>query len=1667
MGMPAHASVPQMNQKPYARALVDERMPTAELTDQKGAARQFAQHCKEQAARETDPTIKARLTYEEGRVAESLSEWGEAARFYQMAHSLDPTLTPALAGLARTRALQSQWEATLAALRELVERSRTKQQRAAMHLLRSLIFEARLGKCKDARAEVQQAHRLHPSHAGILAALARCARRDKDWPALDSALAELAERGESDIPWSATLTAERARIAQYLRKASPDALRLYQLALARAPLSTSAALAVEPLLCLSGDTEELIQLYVRRAQLLREPTARAAHFFSAASVAERKLDDTARAVELTEEAWQVCSDDLATLRQLADLYERRGDAEGLLHALDRLDQRLQNRAEQAHLNVKMGRLLSEKLDQAEEAIERLERARSLDPAQLDAAYPLIRLVEAKGQHQRAYEILTAAEKASNSVDVRIELHLRMARCCEKRLNRADVAIAHHQAILSLQPEHREAFHEAVRLLEASSRWEEVTQLHERAVTHARDDDVAIAHLLAMGQLLEFQLHSPERAITAYQRILERRPDQLTAHHCLQRAARNARNYELVLDSLVAESGAQKDKRVRVSLLHQAGLVAQLDLTDASRARTLFEQALTIEPTSRPTLDALARLHGEEGRPSERLKCLARLLRTESEPSERAARHLEMARILENELTEWEQALQNYGEAWKLGAREAFDAVVRILERQRQHEELADFLESALAEQAETATRARTRIYLGEIYEWTLGQLPEALKAYQGALEEDPQSARAHAAAVRVLEQGNEHKKTVQALLRWREVTTDPALILWLELRSVELLESLDRDSGAALGLLDQLREREPAQSAALYAWLRSCRKEQRADALGAILKTIEGAHSRSAVLHELLVLDDGGGHINETTSTWDVTQSLTKLDPGDLVALRIAELEALSRPHAGQLAEVDAKLASAYETAAVGQPETLAAMHRVRLGDALVASAPMEALAHYRSALERDPAQLGAVRGMTHIAESWEKPALLEEVADLEGKVTRDKERAARCLLRAAELEHQSGQTDRAIEELDRALMHHPESMAAAQMLHGLLSEREAFDQLVQVLSRAAESCRDAQKAAAHWVAIARVTADRLDDLPQAIAILSRLDKTGRATAAARLDLAEYFGRDRQWKAAVSQLEQALDQVRDRSVHLAVHLHLAEILHERLECLPDAARHLREVLELDSHHQGALRRLLVIQMKEEAKEARETVQKLIEASSGKEQAEGYLAEGILAEKAADPTSAAQSYARAIAIVGLQPPDAAEKLRALLEHSQKTKLDWQGYEKALAHFAGQSEPGQHQARVLLELADVVQRRSKPAAIASLRSGLQKNPASRSLRARLARLLKDERRFDEATVEYRQLYQLEPESHEVLAELIDVCDAAAQHAEAHLATGVLVQLGGGSPLQQSMWQARQAAPAAVAPGSFGLETLSQTLPEPVSADALSLLQHLSPLLGKILPARLDEWGVSPRDKLPARATDPLRTVVDRVSHALGGVDVDLYVSPHTPRAGVLLADPVALILPSSVSGMTESMQVFVVARYLTNVARSAQAADALSTSDLELALFSGARLAAPALDAPGQEPARLEDLTRRLSKALPWLSRGRIEDAARRYASTPPVDTGRMVRALEESSFRAALLLSDDLSFAQLLRAGKGDVFGLEPAAAERIGTRLFGFWASQTALKIRRETGMLA
>jgi len=553
-------------------------------------------------------------------------------------------------------------------------------------------------------------------------------------------------------------------------------------------------------------------------------------------------------------------------------------------------------------------------------------------------------------------------------------------------------------------------------------------------------------------------------------------------------------------------------------------------------------------------------------------------------------------------------------------------------------------------------------------------------------------------------------------------------------------------------------------------------------------------------------------------------------------------------------------------------------------------------------------------------------------------------------------------------------------------------------------------------------------------------------------------------------------LKQALTHATSDELKVDIHLRLAAILQDELGDPERALGSLNSALALDPGSRLALSRLARLELlRGKGDQAAELAARLVRVSPELGQrVEALTLLGDLERGRGQLSAAVQAYEQAVALSGLNGV-AAERFRSLTEEQVKRREppSHARYAAALKSYAEQHpEPGPELTALYIELSRVfgdAMGQPDQAALA-LEKGLVGAPGEPDLAIAYATRLLEAQRYADAAVAYRRALSLDVFRPEASRGLSEAWRLLGRSAESACAVGAVVALGAGNDLERASISSRVARAAAQAPGSLDANELSSIDVNPAGSTTSALIAALGDAAGKVFPPELERWGVSQREKISQKSGHPLRAVAERVASVFGVQGFDLYVHrAHSGAVQLELTDPVSVLVPATVAGLAEPGIVFALARAFASMARGLAAIERLTSGELRLLLGGAARGADPSFGAGTRDEEELAGMQRRVAKAMPWLGRGAIEDAARAYASGQRADLEEWRLNARMTSARAAAIVCDDIvSAADLVRRTDGEQSGAKGdalMAGHRLLGDMLGFWVSDGAFAMKRRLGM--
>ena len=286
-----------------------------------------------------------------------------------------------------------------------------------------------------------------------------------------------------------------------------------------------------------------------------------------------------------------------------------------------------------------------------------------------------------------------------------------------------------------------------------------------------------------------------------------------------------------------------------------------------------------------------------------------------------------------------------------------------------------------------------------------------------------------------------------------------------------------------------------------------------------------------------------------------------------------------------------------------------------------------------------DPTILKALQHTEQKAKDWPK---LSDALELEANATREdaRHRAAVVTARARLMDRRLQQSNEAVEQLQLALQLDPQTPLASPELKRLLYGDGRWRELVGALEREAGLTSNDEVRAQAWWNIARIHAERLGSLAEAIVALENAAKIAGDDAGLLEELARAYESHGDERGAASALERLAQAVERPTEKVAVYQRLAELADRHDGDPQTAVRWYEQALALDPAFSPALRALDRLYAKVGNWQALATTYAAEGGAGGpsaKRAAAFARAAGIFDRELGRPDLATSHYARALAL----------------------------------------------------------------------------------------------------------------------------------------------------------------------------------------------------------------------------------------------------------------------------------------------------------------------------------------------------------------------------------------------------------------------------------------------
>jgi len=260
---------------------------------------------------------------------------------------------------------------------------------------------------------------------------------------------------------------------------------------------------------------------------------------------------------------------------------------------------------------RIGEIYDDHLNKSGDATKMYRKALEQDPVSLDALRGLERIFAKNGKYQELIENLEEQVRLSATPKQKIGLLERIAAVQEEEFLNHEKAAEALERALEADAGRISAMASLIRHLRVMEQWEEASRLYERQLALVEEPSERVSLAMAWGRLLADQVGSPERAVHAYELVLEEQSEHSGALEALAKLREATGDADQALSAMVSLAEQAETPEARAEQYLRA---AKLQESRGNRDSAIehYKNALDAQPMDRNISAALRNAYVQRG-----------------------------------------------------------------------------------------------------------------------------------------------------------------------------------------------------------------------------------------------------------------------------------------------------------------------------------------------------------------------------------------------------------------------------------------------------------------------------------------------------------------------------------------------------------------------------------------------------------------------------------------------------------------------------------------------------------------------------------------------------------------------------------------------------------------------------------------------------------------------------------------------------------------------------------------------------------------------------------------------------------------------------------------------------------------------------------------------
>ena len=680
----------------------------------------------------------------------SLEDPTEAIRAWSNVLSQAPADDDAIDALEALYTAAEDWRSCVEVLDRKADNTSDVFDRVSILFRVAEMWEKNIGESEGAKRAYAQIIELQPSNLDASNELERLYTAEMQWEDLVNLLLVRLEH-TTDSFERAELFQKTAQTFESRLDSVDNAFLVLSKAFEETRDDEATGAELERLAGLGGKWDDLVSLYEGVIQTIGSTREAVPLRLRVAALYDRELQTPEHAGTHYQHVLAAEPDNVRALASLESLLERYNKWPEVVAVLSRRAQLSHEPDERKQALEKMARILEDRLENPDGAIDAWRQVLSIDDTELPTLEALERLYATRERWQDLVQILGRQAQVIYESARIVETHLRIGELWEGRLGSPERAIEAYRTALSVDDRCLDAMSALEKLYTAQDRWNDLLDVFEMMLNVRTEPAQQLAILGRIALIQEEELGDKASTIDTCRKMLTADATHAPAMRALERLYREREQWHDLADAYREHCAGLVDPKAKIPVYTALAAIYRGPMGDVYAAIESLTPILEIDERHLAALTALGELFVQVEDWPNAIDALSREAHLQTDRATVLDRQYRVGKIYEDRVGELDQA-----ERWFRSALEhdptylnALKALKGIHERRAEWAEVVRTLKMIEASTRSFPEKSAALCEIGAVYDIQLGDKSTANDYYEQAMDMHPDNVVAAAPLVEV------------------------------------------------------------------------------------------------------------------------------------------------------------------------------------------------------------------------------------------------------------------------------------------------------------------------------------------------------------------------------------------------------------------------------------------------------------------------------------------------------------------------------------------------------------------------------------------------------------------------------------------------------------------------------------------------------------------------------------------------------------------------------------------------------------------------------------------------------------------------------------------------------------------------------------------------------